>query len=142
MRPGRVLESEGGSSWQFTDIEVSINQVLAGKEDQSNIVLEIDQGLFPQLGTSDVWPKLRGTYILFLHRKLDNGLYRPTSSNGVLLVDGAAVRSEQKDNPLGASLDGASVDSIRAAIQDAVREIDAGTLGPAQPGLSTSPPTK
>jgi hypothetical protein len=147
VRPGRVLDlNEGGATYQFTDVEVSISQVLAGSLADATVTLEVDPGLFPNLGRSKVWPITGERYFLFLHKKDDKGLpadrYRPISSNGVLLVDGAVVRSEQTANALGASLDGASVDSIRAAIQDAAAEIDAGSLHPIQPNIPTAPPTK
>lgn len=136
VRPGRVLEVDGGHTFQFTDVDVAIKEVLAGGQADTRISLEIDQGLFPRLGTSEVWPKVGADYFLFLHEKADNGRLRPTSSNGVLMIDGASVRSEQMENVLGDSLDGTSVESVRAAI-----EASAGQSRPSTaPG--TSPPTK
>lgn len=141
-RPGRSVGpiEELGRDLRYLDVDVSVDETLAGALDARNLTLEVDPVAFATPTAAEVFPKVGAEYVLFLHRRVDDGRYRPTNSQGVLWVDEGIIRSAVAD-PVGVSevVDGVSVDSLIASVHDAVEGILGGEITPMPQALPPMP---
>lgn len=103
IRPGRTFAQEGGGV-AFTEVVVSVDEVLFGSLREETVILEIDDAMFPGLRRLDrPWPVDGGSTILFLHRKVDVPTkFRPINSQGAYAVEGTDLYAADEVDQLAA----------------------------------------
>lgn len=135
--PGRTAGDDADTSGLvFTEVSLRVDAVLYGDLPKGSVTLEIDSSVIPQRNRWDV-PNL--SILLFLHEKSDRpGLYRPTNSQGVFVVEGDRVSAGVVEDDLTDALARMDRASLISEIKVAASSVRDGSVTPPPPALVNS----
>ena len=91
---------------RFYEVIVRVDSVEAGMLSSSEVMIEIDNVVFPDVEQANRdWPVKDTSTLLFLHRKTDDATkLRPVSPQGAFTLRGTDVIAADALDPLAASV--------------------------------------
>lgn len=121
IRPGRAFPPEAGPI-AFTEVVLRIDSVVAGSINESTVVLEIDDAMFPTLGSADrAWPVNGRETLIFLHKKSGASTYRPINSQGAYTIDGSTLRAADEHDSFAAAVANSALENVLSEARVAER---------------------
>ena len=129
-QPGRVV-GEGDAALQFTQVDLKVNEVLFGSLSSPSVTIEEGglEGNHPS--------KVGDTGIYFLHEKVDApGIYRLVNSQSRFLETSKGTLLAPNDEAQWVkSIEGMTLDELKALIATAVNAVEEGKVAPASPAI-------
>lgn len=129
---GSVNDPDGGVITTLS-VQATVDEVLAGSLPLGDVRLAFDSAFWdPALkGTHHDWLVQDTRVLAALHKRVDNGAYRPLNSQSLFRIDDSDSLVAVWDSALAGSVDGISLAEMRRRVSDAVRQVEDGLVVPA-----------